>query len=73
MWPLYVIVFATAIVLTVVVLSFLGPEHSNKKFWIAIQRIRAVLDRGSYFIICAIAVGSILLTVIAAVHIVLSR
>ena len=44
MWPLYVIVFVTAVVLTVVVLSFLGPEHSDKMFWIAIQRIRAVLD-----------------------------
>ena len=73
MWPLYIIVFATIVVLAVVLLSFLGPERSDKKFWIAVQRIRAVLDRGSYYIICAIAIGSILLAVIASIHSALSR
>lgn len=39
------------------ILSVIAPMHSRKKFWVAIYKIRAVMDFVSYwfFNLCAIA------------------
>ena len=57
---LYFVVAVVVFALAVVILSFVGPEQSEKPFWIAIQKIRVLLDRGSYCVICTIAILCIL-------------
>lgn len=46
------------IILILFFLSVFGPMHSQKKFWITIQKIRSIMDTGSYWIFnfCAILV-----------------
>lgn len=41
---LYGIMALTACVAAIVILSFIGPEKSEKPFWIAIQKIRSILN-----------------------------
>lgn len=62
---LYVFLGVISVLTAFVFLSFLGPEKSEKPFWIAVQRIRAVLDRISYGIICAVAVGCLALAAVS--------
>ena len=64
----YVFLGIIAVLTAFVILSFLGPEKSEKPFWIAVQRIRAVLDRISYGIICAVAVGCLALVAVSIVR-----
>ena len=47
LWTLLLLVGAA---MTIVILSFIGPEHSEKPFWRVIQRMRAVLDRICYLL-----------------------
>lgn len=54
---LYIIMSLSAAILSVVILSFMGPEHSEKRFWQTVQKIRAVIDKVSYYVICVILVG----------------
>ncbi|MBR1758500.1 MAG: hypothetical protein IJ744_07225 [Lachnospiraceae bacterium] len=61
---LYFVLGLTAIVAGVVLLDFFGPVRSEKPFWTTIRKIRAVLDAGSYWIICAIAIFCIAIVVI---------
>ena len=64
---LYIIMGVSAVLLFVVILSFIGPEHSEKRFWQIVQRIRAVIDKVSYYVICTISVGMLGLVAVAIV------
>lgn len=52
-----IVAVAIIIILTLFLLSVFGPMHSQRKFWIAIRKIRAGMDFISYwfFNLCAIA------------------
>ena len=63
LWTLLLLVGAA---MTIVILSFIGPEHSEKPFWRVIQRMRAVLDRICYLFISALAAGTLLLCAVMA-------
>lgn len=57
MWT-KIIIGAAIIVYILFLLSVFGPLHSEKKFWIVIQKIRGIMDVGSYWFynICVISV-----------------
>jgi len=57
----YIFMSVIALVAIIVLLSFLGPEKSDNPFWIRIQKMRTVLDKISYWIICGIGILCILL------------
>lgn len=57
MTALYIILAVTAVLLCVVILSFLGPEQSERRFWQAVQKLRAIIDKVSYAVICALSIG----------------
>jgi uncharacterized membrane protein YuzA (DUF378 family) len=59
----YFIMGITAVVTIIVLLGFFGPVSSEKPFWVGLRKVRAVLDKISYWIICAIAIGCIALVV----------
>ena len=61
MIAVYIILGTAALVGVLVLLDFFGPTSSETPFWTGLRRIRAVLDKVSYGIICAIAVGSVAL------------
>lgn len=67
MVALYFILAGTAILLAFVLLSFLGPEHSEKPFWQKVQKIRAVIDLVSYYIICGLSAGFLGLIALAII------
>lgn len=53
-----IIIGAAIIVYILFLLSVFGPLHSEKKFWIVIQKIRGIMDVGSYWFynLCVISV-----------------
>ena len=64
MTGLYIMMGLVAAAAVIVLLSFIGPEKSDKPFWIKVQKMRSVLDKISYWIICAIAIGTILIVIV---------
>ena len=60
----YIIMGVTALVTIIVLLGFFGPVSSEKPFWTGLRKVRAVLDKVSYWIICTIAIGCIALAVV---------
>lgn len=62
-----------ALLTVVLVLSFAGPENSEKPFWRAVQRLRRGFDAVSYWIINGFAILTILLVLIAAVRAIIHR
>ena len=64
MTGLYIVMGVTAVVAVIVVLSFVGPEKAKSHFGLLCKKIRTILDRDSYWIICAIAVSCIAATLI---------
>lgn len=54
---LIILAVVFGIIFILFLLSVFGPMHSHKRFWIAIRKIRGVMDIGSYwfFNMCGIA------------------
>jgi len=57
MTALFILLAVTTVLLCVVILSFLGPEQSERRFWQAVQKLRAIIDKVSYAVICALSIG----------------
>ncbi len=70
---LYVIVGITCVLLTVVILSFLGPEQGGSGFWQTVQKIRAVMDSVCYGFMNFCAVSSILIGIFSVLKSWLSK
>ena len=64
MTGLYLLMEFVTIVGIIVFLSFVGPEESDEPFWKVIHKTRDVLDAGSYWIICGIAISSIAIVLV---------
>lgn len=54
----------TAVVTIIVLLGFFDPVSSEKPFWVGLGKVRGVLDKISYWIICAFALGCIALVAV---------
>lgn len=59
------------VVFTIFLLSVFGPMHSQKKFWLAIRRLRDIMDFGSYWFYNLCGIATILYIVLMIVRSVL--
>lgn len=57
-----------AIIFILFLLSVFGPMHSQKKFWIAIRKIRSIMDAGSYWFYNLCAIATILYIIIMVAY-----
>ena len=67
MIALYIVLSVIGALLLFTFVSFLGPEKSENPFWQKVQKIRKIIDKVSYYTICAIAIAGLGFGVVAMI------
>ena len=63
----YVFMIVFFFLLTVLILSFLGPENSENRFWIFTQKTRRIMDAVCYWFMTAMGIITLLFGIYSSI------
>lgn len=63
----YIFLIVLLFLLTILILSFFGPEHSEIPFWSAVQKIRRIMDLTCYWFMTAMGILAVLFAIYCSI------